>query len=232
MPTWRYALERGGEKSLTLSFEGRNWKNTEVRLDGELLGSFPDKKAFAAGQAFPLPERSVLHAQFAHRMPVLLRDGVPVPGSATDPVHTLSTSCGILYAIAGLNVVLGLIAWAFPWVYLRSLSYGPVSIAVGLVILVLALLAQRRSVVALLAAIGVAALYMAFVLLSGFVAGAAITDATIPLRWAALMLQYMSVPLGLLVSGLFALIPLCWGVGAINQLKKAAVSPTRAEGRT
>lgn len=220
MPTARYALERGGEKSLTLSFEGRNWKNTEVRLDGELLGSFPDKKAFAAGGTFPLPDGSVLHAQFAHRMPVLLRDGVPVPGSATDPVNVLNAACGLLYAIAGLNVVLGLIAWAFPSAYLRSLSYGPVSIAVALVILVLALFAQRRSVVALLAANGVAALYMVFVCLSGFVAGALITEATIPLRWAALMLQYLSFPIGLLAGGTVSLIAMGRGVAAIGQLKK------------
>lgn len=220
MPTARYALERGGEKSLALSFEGRNWKNTEVRLDGELLGSFPDKKAFAAGRTFPLPDGSVLHAQFLDRMPVLLRNGVPVPGSATDPAHVLNVSCQMLYFAAGLNAVLGLIAWVLPWDYLRSLSYGPISIAVGLVLLVLGLLAQRRSRVALIAAMGVSCLYMAFVLLSGFVAGAMITDATIPLLWASLMLEYMSFPIGLLGGGVVLLWPTSRGIRAIGQLKK------------
>ncbi|MDO8915811.1 MAG: hypothetical protein Q7W16_07005 [Coriobacteriia bacterium] len=220
MGTARYALERGAEKSLEISFDGPIWKNTQIRLDGELVGSFPDKKAFAAGAAFPLPDGSVLHAQFAHRMPVLLRDGVPVPGSATDPVQTLRTACGILYAIAGSNVALGLIAWGFEWEYLRTMSYGPVSIAVGLVLFVLGLLAQRRSVVALIAAIGVASLHMAFVVLCGFVAGVMVTEDTFLLRWAALMLEYMSVPLGFLGGGIFALIPLGRAVGAIRQLKK------------
>ena len=220
MPTWRYALERGGAKSLALSFEGRNWKNTEVRLDGELLGSFPDKKAFAAGAAFPLPDGSVLDARFAHRMPVLLHDGVPVPGSATDPVHTLRTACGVLYFAGGLNVVIGLIAWAFSVDYLLTMSYGPVSIVVGLVIAALALLAQRRSVIALIAAAGVGALYMAFVCFSAFVAGALITEANIPLRWAGLMLEYMSVPIGLATGGATSLIPMVRAVGAIRQLKK------------
>jgi hypothetical protein len=220
MPTARYALERGGEKSLVVSFDGRNWKNTEIRLNDELVGSFPDKKALTAGQAFTLPDDSVLSVQFTRRMLILLRDGVPVPGSASDPFHVLSTSCQIIYFIAGLNVVLGLIAWTFQSVYLRSLSYGAISIAVGLVLLVLGLLAQRRSRVALTGAIGVASLYTAFVLLSGFISGAAVTDANIPLRWVGLMLQYMSLPIGLLAGGAVALVAMWRGLGAISQLKR------------
>jgi hypothetical protein len=221
MATAKYALERGGAKTLVVSWEGGSaWRNTEIRLDGELLGSFPDKKALIAGQEFPLPDGSVLQVRWHHRMLSLLRNGAPVPGSATDPVQKLNTACQILYFLAGLNIVLGLIAWFFNVEYLRSLTYGPISIAVGLVLLVLGLLAQRRSLVALVAAIGVGCLHMAFILLSGFVAGAAITDATIPLRWAGLMLEYMAVPIGLLAGGVVVLIALSRGVSAIGQLKK------------
>lgn len=213
MPIVRFALERGGQKSLEVSFTGRSWKNTEVRLNGDLVGSFPDKKAVTAGQEFPLPDGSVLNVQLVHRLLRLLRNGAPVPGSAYDPVTMLSTSCGMIYALAGLNIVLGLIAWVLKVDYLRSLSYGAVSIAVGLILLVLGLLAQRRSLVALIVAMGVACLYMAFVLLSGFMAV------------VGPPLQYMSFPIGLLAGGLVLLLPIWRGVSAINQLKKESPRP-------
>ena len=43
MPKLKYALERGEDKSLEISWKGR-WKNTEVRLKGNLLGVIPTKK--------------------------------------------------------------------------------------------------------------------------------------------------------------------------------------------
>lgn len=220
MPTARFALERGGEKSLEVSFRGHRWKNTEIRLSGDLVGSFPDKKAVTAGQEFPLPDGSVLNVQLVHRLLRLLRNGVPVPGSASDPVTMLSTSCGVIYAFAGLNIVLGLIAWVLKVDYLQSLSYGAISIAVGLILLVLGFLAQQRSPVALIVAMGVACLYMALVLLSGFMAAVEVSDATNTVRWISQILQYMSFPIGLLAGGLALLLPIWRGVGAINQLKK------------
>jgi hypothetical protein len=63
MPKLKYALERGGDKSLEISWKGR-FKNTEVRLKGNLIGVIPNKKVLRTGQIFQLPDGTSLKVQF------------------------------------------------------------------------------------------------------------------------------------------------------------------------
>ena len=54
MPKQNYALERGGEKSLEISWKGR-FINFEVRFEGNLLGTIPNKKNYRKDRYFNYP---------------------------------------------------------------------------------------------------------------------------------------------------------------------------------
>ena len=79
MPKRKYALERGGDKSLEIFWEG-SWKNTKVRLNGNLIGTFPD--------LIDLEEEQVQGLDL-HRPP--LHAGQPAPASPPIPVETAPT---------------------------------------------------------------------------------------------------------------------------------------------
>jgi len=70
MPKNSFALEAGGPKRLQISWSGM-WKNIQVTLDGQQLGTIPDKAALEQGAEFPLPEGSRLKVQ-------LVRSGMAV----------------------------------------------------------------------------------------------------------------------------------------------------------
>ncbi len=203
-----FALEPGGEKRLQVSWKGM-YKETSVFLDDQLVGTIQGQKALAAGQDFTLIDGSVVHVQLVTKVfnteLQVLRNGQPLPGSATDPQARLKAAYIITYFIAGLNLVLGLVATLFQVEFLQQLGIGFYSLIFGLIFLVLAIFIQRKSMVSLILAI------IIFIVdgVLGFVfsAIAGVTPST-------------TGTLGRVIL----LIPMFQGIGAIKALKKQAES--------
>lgn len=233
MPKQKYALERGGDKSLEISWKGR-WKNTEVRLKGNLIGVIPNQKELRTGQIFQLPDGTSLKVQFFTSGLRVLRNNKPLPGSSSDPATRLAQSFGSIYFIAGLNIVLGFIALFFQVEFLQTLGFGILSVAIGFIFLVLGFFTQRRSRIALIVALIIYGLDCALALfsLAPFLLSVVSTVATVfniglppVLRpQAGEFLQVNAVFIGILTFTICYRVYFLWamgqGVGAINALKK------------
>lgn len=147
-----FALEPGGPKRLQVSW-GLAWKEFTVRLDGQVVGTIPTQKELWAGREFALPDGSTLSVRLAQQAltPVLelRRNGAPLPGSGTDPGQQVRTAAGIVYFLAGFNIVIGIVALIWRIEFLLRLGVGVPSIVFGLVFAVLGFFVQRRSALAL-----------------------------------------------------------------------------------
>ena len=174
-------------------------------LDGETIGTVPGQKNLSAGQEFQLPDGSILTVQLVKKLTAvelrLLRDGQPLPGSATDPETMLKGAYVILFFIAGLNIVLGLIAYLFQAEILQSMGMGFYSIIFGVVFLVLGRFVRRRSLTALV--IGIVVFALDGIL--GFILTA---------------LEGYSPNIVVVIARAFLLLPMIQGVGAIREIKK------------
>ncbi len=204
MPKQVFAFERSGPKRLEVSWKGF-WKNITIQLDGETIGTIPGQKQLAAGQEFQLQDGSTLKVQLVKKFATtelqVLRNGQPLPGSASDPEAKLKTAYGMVFFIAGLNIVLGLAAGIFQVEFLQSIGISFYSIIFGVVFLVLGYFVQRRSAVALVIAIAVFAL-----------------DGILGLVTA--ISQGYDPNSGGIIARIFLLIPMIHGVGAIRAIKK------------
>ena len=203
MPTQRYALESGGDKRLEVSWKGM-WKNFTITLGGNVVGTIAGQKELKAGQDFELPDGSVLHVQLVQKFSSTelqtLRDGEPLPGSASDPEQQLKAAYGIIFFVAGLNIVLGAIAALFEVEFLYAIGIGWSSIIFGAIFLVLGFFVKRESVAALILAIAIFAL-------DGIVG-------------FFLAVGQGAMPTGGIVARIILLIPMVQGVGAIRTIKQ------------
>lgn len=207
-----YVFEEGGPKRLEVSWKGNYYVDTTVSLDGNVLGVIPDQRALKNGQEYRLIDGSVIRVQLIKKFYAtelhVLRNGQPLPGSASDPVALLKNACIMVYLIAGLNLVLGLINVVFNVQFLRDFyGMGIGSVVYGLVFLVLGFFVQRRSNVALILAIALFALDA----IAGMVLGAA---------------QGYNPGIGGLFVRVALLIPMVQGVGAIKTLKMQSTRAT------
>lgn len=206
MPKQTFALEQGGPKRLEIAWSGM-FKNVQVTLDGLPVGSFETKKQLQEGGNFPLPDGSQLHVQLKQAgMATELqvhRNGAPLPGSASDPEQRVKTAAGMLYFIAGLNAVLGLVA-ELGVEALAKIGLGWGSIVVGAIYAGLGYLVKaKHSRVALVLAIVLFVLDGVASLIAGAHAGG-------------------SPPVGGIVARIFLLIPIFKGLGGLGELKKQA----------
>jgi hypothetical protein len=170
MPTRKFALEQGGAKRVEISWRWF-WKDVEVRLDGYVLGTIADKKELQEGRQFTLPDGSALGVQLVRKFRSVqlqvTRNGYPLPGSDSEPNKRLGVAYGTIFFIAGLNIVLGLIATLAENTFLTTdLGLDRTTVAFGVVFLILGLLVRRRSAVALAFAI---ALFIASTIWSFYV---------------------------------------------------------------
>jgi hypothetical protein len=152
MPTLRYALEPNGPKRLELAWEGQ-YRNFVVKLDDQVIGQVAGQKALSAGHTLPLPDGSSLTLKttgsaLANELRVL-RNGQPVPGSASDPTVRLRNTYQIIFFIAGVNLVLGLLGGLLRPDILRQLGVGWGTFMLGAVYLLLGLLVRQRRLLAL-----------------------------------------------------------------------------------
>jgi hypothetical protein len=181
------------------------WKNFTVRLDGRAVGAMANQKELRSGRQFPLEDGSTLKVQLVQNFRStelqVLRNDRPLPGSASDPAQRLRNAAGIVFFVAGLNIVLGLIGVLFQSPFLQSLGLGVGSILFGGIFLLLGYFVQRRSMPALVIAVAVFAL-----------------DGIVSVVTAAQQTGHPQT--GGLVARVFLLISMCQGFGAIRALKE------------
>lgn len=203
MPKQSFALEAGGENRLEISWKGM-YKDLTVSLDGNSIGVIPNQKALSAGQEFRSVDGSIIKVQLVSKFMStelqVLRNGQPLPGSASDPQTKMKNAYGMVYFVAGLNLVLGLVSFLFNVEFLQQIGIGFGSILFGLVFLALGFFVQRKSTVALILAIVIFAL-----------------DGIVGFFLA--VSQGYNPGSGGIIARIFLLIPMIQGVGAIKALK-------------
>lgn len=203
MPKQSFALEAGGTKRLEISWKGL-WKDVTISMDGTPIGVIPNQKALSAGQEFRAPDGSTIKAQLVNKMMStelqVLRNGQPLPGSASDPETRWKAAYGIVYFVAGLNMILGFVSYFLNVEFLQQIGIGFGSILFGLVFLLLGFFVQRKSNLALILAIIIFALDG----LLGIVLAAA---------------QGYTPGVGGIIARIILLVPMVQGVGAIKTLK-------------
>lgn len=204
MPKQSYALEPGGEKRLEMSWK-RGWKEISISLDGKQIGVIPDQKALMSGREMSLPDGSTLKVQLVSKPwdaeLQLLRNGQPLPGSGSDPATKFKTAYGMVYFVAGLNLLLGILAVLFDIEFLQGIGISLGSIIFGVIFLVLGFFTQRKSTIALILAVVIFAIDG----ITGFVMSAS---------------QGSSLSASGLVARIFFIIPMIRGVKAIKELKQ------------
>ena len=156
MPKQTYAIEPGGPKRLSVTWKGL-YKEMTLSFDDNVVGTIPNQKALASGQEFRLIDGSTIKVQLVNKVFAtelqVLRNGIPLPGSASNPQTRLKNAYAILYFLAALNVIVGLVSVVFESTFLQELGLGVSSIIFGLVYLALGFFVQRRSSFALILAI-------------------------------------------------------------------------------
>ncbi|MBX3080712.1 MAG: hypothetical protein KF716_03700 [Anaerolineae bacterium] len=207
MPTQRFALTRGEPARLELSW-GLGWKNFVVRFDGVTIGTIEGGiSAVREGREFPLPDGTTITVQLAtpagSNIPELqvLRNGKLLPGSTSDPEVKLRNSYNLIYVIAAINVVLGLVAAIGNVDFLQQIGLGWPSVIFGLIYVALGYFTSKRSALAL----GAAVVLFALDSILGVVANSAAGG---------------SPPIGSIVVRVLFIYTMVLGFGAINALKQ------------
>lgn len=160
MSTRTYPLNWGGAKRLEIT-SSADFKNTIVRLDGNLIGSLPTKQELESGKGFPLGDGSMVHVQltgnaWSGRRIEVERDGRPLPGSPSDPYRKLRAASIAVFFIAGVSLLLGGLLTLFSYTQDQGIGLG--SLIGGVLYLVLGFFVRRKSKIALGIAVAVYAL--------------------------------------------------------------------------
>ena len=204
-----YSFEPGGPKRLELSWKGF-YKNMTLKLDGMQIGEVPDSKTLAAGQEFRLVDGSIIKVQMVSNLAgteiQVLRNGQPLPGSASNPETRIKTAVGIIFFIAGLNILIGLIATFASSDILDQIGVSWINLIFGAFFLVMGFLVRKHSKVALIISIVVFALDAVLGIIGSILAG--VTPSIFGLLMRVILI-----------------IPMIQAVGAITQLKQKSNPP-------
>lgn len=172
MPKTSYPLGSGSH--VEVQWRGM-WKDFTVRVDGREIGRADGQAELKQGRQWTLPDGStlaiVLEVGFAGGGLKLSRNGVPLPGSPDDPKTALKSGAGVLFLIAGLNVVLGVAAELGRVEFLLAMGLGWITAGFGAVFAALGLATLRGFVAALWIGIVLFALDGAYGLFTVFEAG-------------------------------------------------------------
>ncbi len=212
MPSRKYALEAGGPERVAVDWEGA-FKNLTLAFDGTTLGSFENAKDIETPHSFALADGSRLELVLAKIGPFpelrLSRDGEPLPGSAGDPQTQLEGAANMIFVIAALNAILGLITVIFGIGFLQAIGVGWASLVTGAIYAGLAVLVKKRSLLALAVAVGLFSLDGVYMFVAAAEAKA-------------------SPPIGALIARVFFLMPMIRGFVAIGELNKPRKPNRRA----
>ena len=106
IPKQSYSLEEKGPKRLEVSWKGI-WKKFTVTLDGNVIGTMEGQKEINKGREYPLPDGSLLKVQLVQKLAAVelqvLRNGKPLPGSASDPEQRFKTAYQIIFFISQIQ---------------------------------------------------------------------------------------------------------------------------------
>ncbi len=156
MPQKQFPFESAGPNRLGISYKGY-YKDFVITLDGKTIGTLPDDKELIKGRIYTLPDKSKLSVKLIKRDAYeleILRNGKPLPGSASDPKQILRTASFFVFFLGGLNLLIGLAVMAFDYQFLSQISAGKYSVMLGSLMCLLGLLVIKRSRIALALAIG------------------------------------------------------------------------------
>jgi hypothetical protein len=204
MPKNGFAVDRGGPPRIELEWRGL-FKQVHVRCDGQVLGVIADGKALKQGRTFELPIGGTLGVRlvqgFMGTELEVTRDGMPLPGSATDPESRVKVASGIIFFVGGLSIVLGIIAALVRVEALMSIGLGFESAFFGLFYLVLGFFVRKHySAIAL----GIAIALFALDGLYGV--------------WVAIEVE-SSPPIGGIIFRTFLIMAMAKGFGAIRRMR-------------
>ncbi len=209
----KFSIAEGEPPRLELSWRGI-WKDIDVRLDGRTLGTIPDQRSLKQGREFSMPDGSTLRVQlktgFGSAELLVLRNGHPLPGSGSDPAVKLKLAAGVVWFIAGLNILLGLITVLGQVEMLTNLGIGWANVAEGALYGILAHFTWRRSMIALAIAVGLFGLDTVF--------------------WLVTMVGSGARPgMGGVFMRIFLFMPMVQGFSAIKALKEQEAARRAAE---
>jgi hypothetical protein len=157
MPKKSYPLEAGSSRTVDLAWRGI-WKDFTVSVDGRELGRMNGQDELVHGGSWTLEDGSrlqvILDKSLMNVELQVTRNGVPLPGSASDPKARFAAAAGIIFFIAGLNVVLGALAEFAQVKLLLDMGLGWGVMIFGLIYGGLGLAVRKGSRVALVLAIG------------------------------------------------------------------------------
>ncbi|MEZ4381285.1 MAG: hypothetical protein R3A79_08040 [Nannocystaceae bacterium] len=205
MPKKLYPLSPGSSSSVELEWRGM-WKDFTVRVDGQELGQMNGQKELTQGGSWTLADGSTLQVKLGKSLLgaqlEATRDGVPLPGSGSDPQAQVNGAAGVAFFIAGLNVLLGVVAIVTEAELLARLGIGWGSLVFGVIFLGLGFAIRKGSPAAVIAAVALFALDGMIGLVSSIEAG-------------------LRPGVGGIVFRVFLIVAMAKGIGAARQLKAA-----------
>lgn len=214
MPRSGYALEPGGPKRLELSWGAFfSSKKFVVTLDGNVIAEAHSFSALKQGLSAELPDGSTLSITLktgiAQNELEVLRDGRPLPGSPTDPQQLIKLAAGVVFLLAAVNFLLGVLGLIVESAFLEQ--FAGVGIVIGIIYAVCGLFTMRRSRIAL----GIAmALYFA--------------DGALTLT--SVLEAHGSPGIGGIIVRVLLLLAMARGFKAIGELKAEAASASPVAG--
>lgn len=157
MATQQFPIERNGPKRIALSWTGM-WKDFTVKFDGATVGT-ATKEEISAGKELKLPDGSTFKVQLRPGAAVLtvLRNGEPLPGSASDPVQLVTTTASLIFFIAGFSAFVGFLGWVLQVEFFQARGYGMGSVISGAILAVLGFFTLKQSRAAVILAMAVLA---------------------------------------------------------------------------
>ena len=156
MPVQTYTLDPDNPKRLDISYK-MFWRGATVYLDGKEIGTAPGKRELTQGQEFKLPDGSTLKVRLTQSLLgtelQILRNGQPIPGSASHPETTLKSAYWALWLIGAIGILFGGVARGLRVDMLGEMGIADFSIGFGIIFIILGFLVRRRSLPALYAGI-------------------------------------------------------------------------------
>lgn len=175
MAKQKFHLDTAKTQEVLVQWKGI-WKDVTVSHNGTVLGEpIPNMAALKQGRDYTLPDGRTLNVKFEagitkNRLELKV-DGRPIAGSAGDPKVQLKLAAGVIWFIAGLSILLGVLGMTGVK-FIEQMGIGWPSVAVGAVMGVLAwFTASKKSQVALGIAIGLFAVDTILTLMAGMDAG-------------------------------------------------------------
>jgi hypothetical protein len=147
MATKLYQLTKGDSKRLALRW-GMGYSNLTVRLDGQVIGTIPNKAALEAGQNIHLGTDSDLYIYLERSQLHVNYNGKPLPGSPGDPQYKLNQAVGVLIWVSISTILFAMVGGTASYSQTRTLSLW-ITIGIGVVYGLLAFFVRSRSKIAL-----------------------------------------------------------------------------------